>query len=48
MGASHLDGMKCYVQAWGSPKESFSRVVPALYPEDRVEMVLWVQTDLPS
>lgn len=32
----------------GLSKGKFSRVVLALYPEDRVEMVLWVQTDLPS
>lgn len=48
MGASHVDSVKCYLQAWGSPEDGLGRAVLALYPEDIVERVLWVRTDLPS
>lgn len=41
-----LERVKCHFQAWGSAEAGFGQVALALYPEDGVERVLWVQTQL--
>lgn len=43
-----LERAKCHFQAWGSAEAVFGQVALALYPEDGVERVLWVQTQLVS